>query len=132
MTLVEVMMAFAILVTGLIGIFAVLNAGFRSHKRAINETEAGILAASVIAELRSEFSRGHLPRSDPKGTYNPYASSPRYQYRQQIIPLEAARRGIDQKAADREYFVRVEVRWIEGGDNKGVSLDTIIYCNRKD
>ena len=40
MTLIEVMISFAILVTGLINIFAILHAGFRSHKRAVNETES--------------------------------------------------------------------------------------------
>ena len=131
MTLVEVMMAFAILITGLVGIFAILHAGLRSHKRAVNETEASILAASLMSELRADFSRARRPPSDSATTWHQSADYPEYKYRTVIVPLEQARAGIDARAADREYFVRVEVRWAERGDNKSVSFDTIMYCNRK-
>lgn len=131
MTLVEVMMAFAILVAGLVGIFAVLHAGFRSHRRAINETEAAILASSVMSELRAEFFRGQAPASDPPGTWRSSADYPNYRYRKVIILLETARKDLDPLAADREYFVRIEVRWAQEGENKSISVDTVMYCNRK-
>jgi type II secretory pathway pseudopilin PulG len=131
MTLVEVMMAFAVLVVGLVGIFAILNAGFRAHKRAINETESTLLASSVASELRAEFFRGRVPPSDAPGGWHDSADYPRYQYRKLIIPLEAGRKGLDERAADREFFVRVIVRWAEQGENKSISVDTIMYCNRK-
>lgn len=131
MTLVEVLMAFAILVVGMIVIFAILNAGFRAHKRAINETEASLVAASVTSELRAEFFRGRTPRSDPPDAWHESSDYPRYKYRKVIVPLETARRGLDEAAADREFFVRVLVRWSELGENKSISVDTIMYCNRK-
>ena len=131
MTLVEVMMAFAILVVGLVGIFAILHAGLRSHRRAVAETEGAIAASSLTSELRAEFSRGRVPPSDPKGAWHKVPDYPGYDYRKVIVPLEAARKGLDPTAADREYFVRVEVRWAERGENKSLSVDTIMYCNRK-
>ena len=131
MTLVEVMLAFAILIVGMVGIFAILNAGFRAHKRAIHETEAAQVAASVTAELRADFSRGHTPRSDPPDTWPASPDYPRYQYRKVIVPLEAGRKDVDDAAADREFFVRVLVRWSEIGENKSINVDTVMYCNRK-
>jgi len=131
MTLVEVMMAFAVLVVGLVGILAILNAGFRAHKRAINETESSLVASSVASELRADFFRGHVPSSDVAGAWHDCQDYPRYQYRKIIVPLEAKRAGIDERAADREFFVRVIVRWSESGEDKSISMDTIMYCNRK-
>lgn len=131
MTLVEVMMAFAILVVGLVGIFAILNAGFRAHKRAIKETESSLVASSVASELRDEFSHGKVPPSDVENAWHDSPDYPRYQYRKIVIPLEPARAGLDQRAANREFFVRVIVRWSEAGENKSISVDTIMYCNRK-
>jgi len=131
MTLVEVMMAFAVLVVGLVGIFAILNAGFRAHNRATKETESTLVAASVASELRAEFSRGKVPPSDVAGAWHDSAEYPRYQYRKIIILLEAKRTGLDPVAGDREFFVRIIVRWSEKGEDKSISMDTIMYCNRK-
>ena len=131
MTLVEVMISFAILVTGLVSIFAILNAGFRSHKRAINETESSMIADSVIAELRAEFARGSVPAGDRLGSYNEYPDLPSYRYARHIVPLEAARKNVDPVVADRSYFVRVVVKWSELGEDKSIAVDTVMFCNRK-
>jgi len=130
MTLIEVMLAIAILITGLIAIFALLNSGIQSHRRAINETEASIVASSAIAEIRSELMRGKsIPRSDAKRTFNPAPAFPDYQINQQIIELDKAR-GAQDVGAGREYFVRVEVRWSEKGDNKSIVMQTVVFYNR--
>jgi type II secretory pathway pseudopilin PulG len=131
MTLVEVMMAFAILITGLVGVFAILHAGFRSHRRAINETESVQVASSIVSELRADFFRAHVPPSDPQGAWHQSPDYPDYKYRKVIVPLESGRKGVNPTVADREYFVRVEVRWSDQGENKSISVDTVMYCNRK-
>jgi Tfp pilus assembly protein PilV len=131
MTLVEVMVSFAILIAGLVTIFAILNAAIRSHKRAVNETEAAIVAESIIAELRAEFFRGHVPRTDGPTTFNASTDYPVYSYNRNILAMEAPRSGVDRALADREYFVRVEVRWSDQGDNKSIKVDTVMFCNKK-
>lgn len=130
MTLVEVMMAFAILVAGLVGVFAMVNAGIRSHRRAIRETEASLVASSVMDELRAEFFRGRTARSSTRGVFTDAPDYPGYKYCQTVIALESERKSTDPRAADREYFVRVEVRWGEQGENRSIVVDTIMYCNR--
>jgi len=131
MTLVEVMISFAILIAGLVSIFSILNAGFRSHKRAVNETEASFVAESVLAETRAQFARGEVPRPETKGVFVEHPDYPTYQYNRQIVSLEANRKGAVQAFVDREYFVRVEVRWLSEGDNKSISVDTVMFCNRR-
>jgi len=130
MTLIEVMISFAILITGLVSIFAILNAGFRTHKRAINETEASILADSILSEMRSEFSNGHVPNHD-HGNFHESIDYPGYYYSRTVVLLEPTRRGQDQRAGDREYFVHVDVRWSEQGDDKSIGVDTVMFCNLK-
>lgn len=131
MTLIEIMVAFAILVVGLVSIFAMLNAALRSHKRAMNETEAAIVAESVLADLRSEFQRGRIVRSDGKGIFEQSTDFPEYAVRKTIVPLEPTRKGVAGAGGDREFFVRVEVRWSSQGDNKSVNVDSILFCNEE-
>ena len=129
MTLIEVLMSFAILITGLVSIFAMLNAGFANHKRAIHETEAAIAAESVLDNMRAEFAAGGLPRTDLKGSYNEYSDNPDYSYNRVVVPLVPQRTGINQGAANKEYFVRVTVRWMQQGEDKTVVCDTIMLRN---
>jgi type II secretory pathway pseudopilin PulG len=131
MTLIEIMVAFGILVVGLVSIFAMLNAAMRSHKRAMNETEAAIVAESVLADLRSEFQRGRIVRSDGKGLFDISPDFPDYSVRKTIIPLEPARKGVAGVGGDREFFVRIEVRWSSEGDNKSVHVDSVLFCNEE-
>jgi type II secretory pathway pseudopilin PulG len=130
MTLIEVMISFAILITGLVSVFAILNAGFRTHKRAINETDASILADSILADMRSEFSRGHIPRHDNKN-FSESVDYPGYYYCRTVLPIDPSRKGSDPRAGDREYFVHVDIRWSEQGDDKSIGVDTIMFCNLK-
>jgi Tfp pilus assembly protein PilV len=129
MTLIEVLLSFAILTVGLVSVFAILNAGFRSHKRAINETEAGMVAESVLAELRAEFFHSRVPNSARDFTAS--KDFPGYSYKCTVIPLDPSRKGVEQTFSDREYFVRVQVRWSDRGDDKSISIDTVMFCNRR-
>jgi type II secretory pathway pseudopilin PulG len=131
MTLLEVLLSIAILITGMVAIFALLSSGLASHRRAVAETEASMVASSTISELRGEFARGGLPRSDAKGAFNDSPDFPDYRINKQIIALDQGKRGAGDYAGDREYFVRVEVRWTQRGENKSVVVNTIIFSNRK-
>ncbi len=130
MTLIEVMISFAILVTGLVSIFAILNAGYRSHNRAVRETEASMVAESMLADTRAEFAHGKVPGHD-RGQFRESTDFPGYRLCRSVVPLSPGRKGANQPFSDREYFVRVEVRWADQGDDKSISVDTVMYCNLK-
>ena len=72
----------------------------RSHRRAIAETEGSVAASSIMSELRAEFFHGRVPASDAKGAWHKVPDYPGYDYRKAIVPLEAARKGLDPAAAD--------------------------------
>ena len=131
MTLIEVLISFAILVTGLVSIFAVLNAGFRSHNRAIREMEASGIAESVADDLRAKFSSDELVRSDGDKLWHDFGET-NYKYNLTVVPLVPQRAGIIQGAANREYFVRIKVKWMSQGDDQFISLDTIMFRRLKD
>jgi prepilin-type N-terminal cleavage/methylation domain-containing protein len=131
MTLLEVLLSIAILVTGMVAIFALLSSGLASHRRAVAETEASMVASSTISELRSEFARGSLPRSDAKDVFHDSPDFPDYRINKLIIPLDQPRRSSADLSGDREYFVRVTVRWTQKGENKSVVVNTVIFSNRK-
>jgi type II secretory pathway component PulJ len=129
MTLIELMVSFAILIFGLVSIFAMINAALRSHKRAMNETDAAIVAESVLADLRAGFQRGIVPRSDGKNFFEPHPDFEGYAVNRTVISLEPKRREVAGLGGNREFFVRVEVRWSSEGDNKSIHVDSIMFAN---
>jgi len=130
MTLVEVLLAFAILIAGLVSVFAMFNGGFRTHKRAVNETDATLIATSLIAETRAELGIGRQPSSDPANVFTKYAPNPIYEYNRNVQLLQREREGMLPGAAGLEYLIRVEVRWSDRGDNKSIRVETIGFLNR--
>jgi type II secretory pathway pseudopilin PulG len=125
MTLIELLMSFAILMAGLVCIFALLLAGTSSHRRAIKETEATLLAGSILADLRAEFARGVVPDSD-NAAYKDIEDRPGYQFNRLIFPVDP-KRGETQRRDGREFFVRVRVRWSEKGDNQFIEFNTVMF-----
>ena len=131
MTLMEVLIATGILVFGMVGIIAVFNTAIQSHIRAIDETTAGMVAGTVMADLRGLFARGieppaKPPKKDKRG--NPafeelaaYESDPQYRYAVSIVDLNPKRSLKDQAVFGKEYYVEVTVFWRSEGDNDGHS-----------
>lgn len=119
MTLIELLISFAILMAGMVCIFALLLAGTNSHRRAIKETEATMIAASAIADLRGDFAGGTMPHSDGT-TYVEVKNKPGYTINRLILPIDPV------KTDRREFLVRVRVRWSEKGDNQFIEFSSII------
>ena len=132
MTLIEVLFALVILVAGLLIILAILSTGFQAHKRAVNETEAGMVAASVLDSTRAEFFRGNLPLSNAKNVFTESEDFPKYKFNLQIMALEPGRKGTSSGSAGREYFVRIEVQWSDRGDRKSIKVDTVMFRSLKE
>ena len=119
MTLVELLIAFGILMTGLVCIFAMILAGTSSHRRAIKETEATMVASSIIADMRADLAKGLIPQSDGS-TYIDVPDKPGYSCNRVIFSVD------QRKGDDREFFVRVRVRWSEKGENQFIEFNTIM------
>ncbi len=123
MTLVELLISFAILMVGLVCIFGFLLAGTTSHRRAIKETEATMIAGSILADLRGDFARGDIPHSDG-AIYEALPDHAGYECNRLIVSVDP------QKGDDREFFVRVRVRWSQKGEGQFIEFNTVM-CNGK-
>ena len=128
MTLAEVLLAIAILVAGLLAVFAMLNIGLRSQQRALNETHAALVAESVLAEVRSRFFHGEEPHSDSRDVFHESPDFPQCQYNLLIVNLEPSRRNAYGGALDREYFVQVTVRWKGTAEtHNSITVNTVVF-----
>lgn len=123
MTLIELLISIAILMGGMVCIFAFLLAGTSSHRRAIKETEATMIAASAMADLRGDFAAGVVAHSDGE-TYVEVKNKTGFKINRLIVSIDPA------KSEKREYFVRIRVRWSEKGDNQFIEFSSIM-CNGK-
>ncbi len=121
MTLIELLISFGILMAGMVCIFALLLAGTSSHRRAMKETEATMIAASAMADLRGDFAAGTIPHSEGI-TYVEVKDKPGFKINRLIFPIDPV------KTERFEYYVRIRVRWQEKGDNQFIEF-TSIMCN---
>ena len=127
MTLIELLVAFAILIGGLVCIFALLLSGAASHGGAIKETEATLIAGSELADLRAEFSRGTVPHSDGQ-LFKDMDDHPGFQINRVVFAIDPAQHGEAVLASTaREFFVRVKVRWSEKGENQALEFKTVMF-----
>jgi type II secretory pathway pseudopilin PulG len=128
MTLVELLMSFAILMAGLVCVFALLLAGTSAHRRAIKETEATMIAGSVLADLRSDFARGLVPKGNGANDFVELEDHPGFKSNSVIFSVDPKRTDeVKTNVNDREFFVRVRVRWSEKGDNQYVEFNTVMF-----
>jgi len=118
MTLMEVLVATAILVFGMVSVLAALQAGLRAHKRARDETNAGFVAASVMAEMRGIFAMGRVPDAILESAPWESKDFAGYIYWTKLTDLTPARGVRGGAVLGREFFVEVRVYWQARTDEK--------------
>lgn len=128
MTLMEVLIATGILVFGLVSVMAALQTGLRTHTRARHETNAALVGASVMAELRSIFARGEKPHGISEVTPQESLDYPGYKFAvslKDITPSRGVRGGPD---LGREFFVEVKVTWGDHPEErKWIVFNTVMF-----
>ena len=127
MTLIEVLIASAILVFGMVGILALFNAAARTHKRAVDETTATQVAMSVMSELRGDFAHSRVPPSTDKSVPAESNDYPGYKYHVRIVDPEPKRTVKDTALMGKEYYVEVKVLWSDRGEDKSVLFQTVMF-----
>lgn len=139
MTLIEVLIATAILVFGVVSVLAVIMSAQRTHQRATDETIAVQVAQSIMAEWRELLDKGGYkdgslpPSTDPKLPFNQlkgHVDYPDYHYAVKYTEFNAAGPrgpgGKDDIPIGREYRVEVHVFWLRQGGTRSVVFHTII------
>jgi Tfp pilus assembly protein PilV len=131
MTLVEVMMATAVLVFGMVAILAIILTAQRAHQRAVNETNAVLVANSVLSEWRASMDRGNPPTpTPPNSTYAQlpiHKDYPDYRYAVSAKEINAQRRPANAPALGQEYLVEVTVYWAQRGEQRSMSFQTVMF-----
>ncbi|HTF56757.1 MAG TPA: prepilin-type N-terminal cleavage/methylation domain-containing protein [Planctomycetota bacterium] len=116
-TLLEVIIALAILVLGLSAILPLFAVGTASHKRGIDQTMVSLIAPHITARLQERLYEMNPP--DLKD--QEYAGFGRvYRYDADFTPLDRADK--DRMA----FIVRVRVRWSENSALHSESFSTIL------
>lgn len=119
-TLIEIVVAFAILVLGLTMLIGSLSGATRQVRQAGDVGRAGLHAQALLAEF------GELPQP---GVREGELEQGRYRWRLQVAPWSdpAPRRGpprSDPNAA-RLLHLRMQVEWGEGGPRQRVQLSSL-------
>jgi len=132
MTLLEVLIATAILVFGVVAVIGVIMSAQRTHQRAIDETVAVQVAQSILAEWRLLMDKAaNLPVSaDPKTPFDElkrHADYPDYRYAvkyTEISPPDKKKGG--DLPLGREFMVEVHVFWMRQGGPRSVVFHTVM------
>ena len=134
MTLIEVMIATGILVFGMVAILAIILTAQRSHQRAVNETNAVLVANSVLSELRAAMDKGRLPEAyspdKPFEQLPQHRDYPDYRYAVSLKSLEAQRRNPKVPPLGEEYCVEVRVFWAQRGEAQSATFQTVMFLRR--
>ena len=114
-TLLEVMIALAIIGTALVACLGLTNRCIHSHEQVQRITTATMLAQHKMSELEAVSRRGELDSSDQQGMWEkPYS-----QYRWQVAYTDTPISGVQQ--------VSVSILWGERKRNKEVSIDSFLF-----
>lgn len=128
MTLVEVLIASAILVFGMAGVLSILAAAQRTHQRARDETLATLVGTSVLAELRSEFARGRVPREIGDRSAEEWPDETRFRYAVKLVNQTRRKPppGLNFPVGE-EYYVEVKVFWSDARDEKLAVFRSVMF-----
>lgn len=143
-TLLEILMAFTVLLLGVVGVYAVFSVGLVSHKRAVDNTTAATLAGSLFDDISANYdvwyydrNRNGIPdRAEDRNNdgvddwfevqaggrlRDPIPFMPGYTYR---VRYERS------PHIDQELFVTVQVFWRQQGDAKAATFQRSIFLKR--
>jgi prepilin-type N-terminal cleavage/methylation domain-containing protein len=147
-TLIEILMSLTILLIGIVGVFAIFSVGLVNHKRAVDNTTAGILAGSVFDDIGANYDvyyydrnrNGRPDKSEDRNSNGtddwfeptssgrlpdpiPYRRGYRYEVRYQ--------RGADPEITDppslNELFVTVSVYWEAQGAERAETFHRTVF-----
>lgn len=143
-TLLEILMAFTVLLLGVVGVYAVFSVGLISHKRAVDNTTSATLAGSLFDDISANYDVWYYDRnrngvpdlSEDRNSNNmddwfelqsggrprypiPYALGYTYKIRYERSPT-----------IDQELFVTIQVFWRQQGEAKAATFQRSIFLKR--
>ena len=122
-TLIELMVALGVLALGIGGVLAMFMGAAATHRRALDETTAAIIAEGTIAEARAEFNRSRFSEPLPKSGLQQAPGFPMCSYEVRSVILErdpATGRAV-------QVYVEVVVGWQRKGKQRQEIYRTILF-----
>jgi prepilin-type N-terminal cleavage/methylation domain-containing protein len=137
-TLIEVLVALAIMAVGSTAAIGLFTAATALHKRAVDQTSAALVASSAIDEVRGAMTLGYSTAGLERMPAAAAAASggapvlihrknavdpayPGYAYDVLLTPLDAA----DPEEAD-SFHVEVRVRWRTAGPGRVTEMHSVV------
>jgi Tfp pilus assembly protein PilV len=115
LTLLEIIVALAIMIIGIASVFALFAAATAIHKRAVDQTNAAIIAQKVLSELDRRLTTG-VDVTELQKTGAALPEFPNYTYDLRLAPLD--------KTQD-EFYVDLIVCWKTKGRARELKFSTI-------
>ena len=116
-TLLEVLIALAILVLAVSTILPLFAVGTASHKRGIDQTNVSLIAPHILAKIQDRLYDPN-PQTITNETFEQLGRA--YKYDATFSPLDS---GDPYRSA---FIVKVTVRWMEVGKEKNEKFETIL------
>lgn len=116
-TLIETLVAFAILALSLTALYASLGTGLRGLERAGNAEEAALLAESKLEEIRVSRS---VPAAVSSGAFEGTS------YRWTLTPIPGAPDPNAPPSPVEPRHIKLSVLWQEVGRKRSIDVETII------
>jgi len=117
------MIAMGVLVLGIGGVLAIFLAAGATHRRALDETTAAIVAEGVLADIRAEFSRSYTVEPRPSEGPFPAPAFPLFTFRVDTTIIE--RDPTDGRAV--QAYVEAVVIWQRKGKERQEVYRTIMF-----
>lgn len=120
-TLLEVLISIAILVLGIAAILPLFAVGTQSHKRAMDQTHASLIApriAAMIQENLTDIKPGDLRDAE----FVEYGRE--YRYDATFTRLAASSSG--DPLGDAAFLLTVTVKWKESGEDRRETFETVV------
>jgi len=125
-TLIEIVVALGVLAIGITSVFALIATAGATHRKAISQSNAALIADSVFAELRERFDYTRSRKLESfeklpgKGKVSGY---PGFTYELTLTPLDADEENVDYAV---EFLAICTVSWKKAGIPVSLAFTTVI------
>lgn len=120
-SLIEVLIAMLVLSVGAGSLLALFAAGASTHRRAVDRTNAALIAESVMSELRSSYQHG-MDAEAVVATVKARLPEEQGSYRYDVLLFHPE----GDEWAETELYARVTVRWRTGGSDRAESFHAVL------
>ncbi len=120
-TLLEILIALVILVLGVAAVLPLFAVGTQSHRRALDQTHAGLIAPRIAARIQESLT-DIKPGDIRDAEFVEYGKDYRYDATfARLVPSNSA-----DPLGDAAFLLKVTVKWKESGQDRVETFETVV------